>query len=849
MEKNYIRSDSLMDVEFLTDSDIGIHYHSNFELLYLLSGSLELTVEEERIHMEPEDIVVVNANHNHSYEGTENVFIARFIISAEKLRQLLNKDSVLFLCNSSIDKNEVFDDLREVIGKVLNQSLRKTDAKLYIDSLYYQILYILTSNFLLTLKDVRYEEKEKTDERIREIFAYIRMNYRQNITLQEMGEQLFLSPTYLSKYIKMKCGMNFGELINSVRMEHAMEDLIYTEESIMKIAMDNGFASVAAYNKVFKETHQMTPSEFRKSVRARSGNRSREQEQKTILLQKQIEDYLEKRTDESSERKHARIVEIHADTEENLSAAGGKNAAGRMDTGGRNTAGRMDTDGRNTAGRVNTAAKNVCRMINAGTALDLTKSAFQQQILEVRERIGIEYIRFWDIYAPELFIDIHAYRSQLHFGQLDLVFDFLVHNRLKPYVELGFKPIRLLRNTETALKETERGLEFYSDDEMWNFYNSLMEHLVKRYGMDEVSTWYFEYWEKENLLFRDLSYCFGAMTSEGHEEYLHRFDILANALRSRLGSVRIGGGGFPLQHYGENGFSQILKLWKAHKEQPDFISLTGFPYQQEKDGFAYYEKKNMDVDFILHNIELADQVMKSEGFADTPLHVSEYSTSLSNRNVVNDSCINGAFLLQNAIACAGKAEILGYWLLTDSYSDFYDSQNLLFGGCGLLTKNGIPKPGFYALEFFSRLYKQIVALGRNYIVTKSESGNYRIACHNYKALNYNYYISKEDEIQIEDLNGMLEDREHLTISLNLQPVEAGAYKIKQNIISRQYGSIQDEWRELDMESELSMEEQKYLAKISVPKLLIRKINAGEGRLECNITLTPNEIQYISIERI
>lgn len=50
-----------------------------------------------------------------------------------------------------------------------------------------------------------------------------------------------------------------------------MEDLLYTNESIMKIAMDNGFASVAAYNKTFKEKYAMTPSEFRRQIERKTG--------------------------------------------------------------------------------------------------------------------------------------------------------------------------------------------------------------------------------------------------------------------------------------------------------------------------------------------------------------------------------------------------------------------------------------------------------------------------------------------------------------------------------------------------------------------------------------------------
>lgn len=816
MEKNYIRSDFLMELELLTEKSIGLHYHNNFELLYLLSGNLTVSVEEQQIIMKAEDIVIINTNRNHGYKGTGDVLIARFLISYDKLRELLNKDSILFLCNSTVDKNNAFDNLREMIGKVLNLVIRKDSTRLYLNSLYYQILYILTSNFLLTSKDIRYKENTSNDQRVDEVFSYIRMNYRKNITLQEVGKQLYLSPTYLSKYVKKKCGMNFGELISSVRMEHAMEDLLYTDAPIMKIAMDNGFASVAAYNKVFKEAYQMTPSEFRRKMIGKSSKKKGVQGLEDEKIQQKIEDYLEKKPIQIQENKQTKILDIYGNNDEIVQ--------------------------RRSCG-------DIYKMINVGTAADLTKAVFQKQILEAKDRLGIEYIRFWDIYAPEFYIDIHEKKENLYFGQLDAVFDFLVQNKLKPYVELGFKPIRLLKNTQKALKETEREDDFRSDEEMKVFYSGLIEHFVKRYGGDEVEKWFFEYGERENLIFHDLSYRFQKLKKEEHEYYLHRFDILAGALRKGLNSVRIGGGGFPLQHYGVQGFAEILKMWKQHEQQPDFLSITSFPYQLEKDGFTYYEKKNVDQYFVLHNIEIAKEAMKQERYETVPLHVCEYSMSLSNRNVINDSCSSGAFLMQNAIMCSDKADMIGYWLLTDSYSDFYDSQALLFGGCGIMSKNGIPKPGFYAFVFFQHLFKNVIASGRNYVVTGNRNGNFRIICHNYKELNYNYYIAQEDEIKIDDIPGLMEDREYLTIRLNLSAMPDGQYKVKQNIVNQEHGSIQDAWRDLDQESDLGTEEQKYLEKISMPKLLIQKIEVTHHELEYQIILQPNEIQYISIEQM
>lgn len=52
MENNYMSSDSLIELEFLSDRRIGIHYHENIELLFLISGELSVTVEEDTFQLD-----------------------------------------------------------------------------------------------------------------------------------------------------------------------------------------------------------------------------------------------------------------------------------------------------------------------------------------------------------------------------------------------------------------------------------------------------------------------------------------------------------------------------------------------------------------------------------------------------------------------------------------------------------------------------------------------------------------------------------------------------------------------------------------------------------------------------
>lgn len=86
MEKNYMSSDSLIELEFIADTKMATHYHENIELLYLLNGNLVVTVEEETFALNPRDMLVIDANRKHSYEGDRDAFWGGLLFRVERQR-------------------------------------------------------------------------------------------------------------------------------------------------------------------------------------------------------------------------------------------------------------------------------------------------------------------------------------------------------------------------------------------------------------------------------------------------------------------------------------------------------------------------------------------------------------------------------------------------------------------------------------------------------------------------------------------------------------------------------------------------------------------------------------------
>ncbi len=106
-------------------------------------------------------------------------------------------------------------------------------------------------------------EKKKTSNYVERCKEYINRHYREKIYLDEIAAAFGISTSYLSRTFREQTKTRYQDYIVQVRMEHAANLLIYSEESIAGIAEYVNFPSQSYMGKVFKEYKSMTPKEYR----------------------------------------------------------------------------------------------------------------------------------------------------------------------------------------------------------------------------------------------------------------------------------------------------------------------------------------------------------------------------------------------------------------------------------------------------------------------------------------------------------------------------------------------------------------------------------------------------------
>lgn len=790
----------LMRFHFMTDAQISTHYHQDPELFYILEGELEVKIDDQKFLLKKGDIILINANKRHQVKGSEGLLATRFEIDYHLLSEYMGSMQLLFWCNTTADKNEAYDQLRHLLDRILDRYFEKDDkGALYLNSLYFETAYVLTGNFLIRSDDTRLNLEGNQDKvRIMQIQSYIQANYQSQISLNDLASRLYLSTAYLSKYVKRHLGLTFMEYLNNVRLFHAVDELMYSKKNVTRIALDNGFPTSSAFTKAFKEAYGESPSEYRKKQEEKTPEDERERikEEENELIRQ----YLQYR-DEPQRPEADHVLICYADTAKPDSYT-------------------------------NPGIRGIC----AGKMYTVLHSDVQKQLIEIQKETGIEYVRMWDIFSEE-----HCYSEGMcNFRKLDQVLDFLLENNMKPYLELGYKQTIFMYTPERYLKGSTAKGDF-SDEVFVEIVKDFALHLVNRYGVEELEGWYFEY---RNSIFSHPHHE-GEKRRE-FESYYERFRSIYLTMKEISPRIKVGGSGYILG-YETMECRKLFPYWKEKPIQPDFFSVYAYQYTGYEENGILFGRKSIDFDYMKNQIAIMKETMAEGAFQTKEFHISEWNFTISNRNVINDSCEHGAYILKNCIDMCGEVDFMAYWHALDSYSDYYDTDTPLNGDSGIISRDGFCKPSFYAFTFMRKLQPYILYKGSHAIITTNNRDRYVIACHNFKKLSGRYATTEENEITVEEISNYIEDDKPLKLSFVLDNVRDGDYVVKIRYVNKEHGSAQDIWKKLGYRKNLAKDEKMYLRERAIPSMEITNVHIDNHTLKLECILLEQEIRLIEIQ--
>ncbi|MBP3871521.1 MAG: helix-turn-helix transcriptional regulator [Faecalicoccus sp.] len=245
----------LINLTIIKDITLKKEKSRDFYLYYVLRGHAHIEDNNKVFPLENTEIIVINPDEIYTMH-CEGVVVECRISHSEVLR-LMGHQRKMIVCYTHQINNENTEELKRTLNGLLRSYYESGQNRIVQEQYSLSLVYSLITNFSNNIFD------DSDSSRKNEIALYIEANYADDLTLDTIADAFALTPQYFSRYFKNEFQMSFLKYLNQVRLRYATEDLLSTNETILRIAIDNGFANIASFNREFHETYHMTPGAYR----------------------------------------------------------------------------------------------------------------------------------------------------------------------------------------------------------------------------------------------------------------------------------------------------------------------------------------------------------------------------------------------------------------------------------------------------------------------------------------------------------------------------------------------------------------------------------------------------------
>ena len=364
-------------------------------------------------------------------------------------------------------------------------------------------------------------------------------------------------------------------------------------------------------------------------------------------------------------------------------------------------------------------------MFGSGRAALTLRESYREDLRAVRGVTALAYVRFHGIFHDELGVYTEGPdgEARYNFSYVDQVYDGLLANGARPVVELSFMPSQLASSNTRHSFWYRPVVSPPKDYGRWDaLIAAFARHLVERYGIDEVSRWYFEVWNEPNLDF---------WAGEPRQStYFTLYDHTARSLKSVDERLRVGGPATAQAAW----VAAFIRHCQENRVPLDFISTHVYGDDSAKDVFSSTESIPRGR-MVCRAVQKVHAEIQSSALPALPLLWTEFNATFRTQTEVTDAPFMGPWLAETVRQCDGLVQEMSYWAFSDVFEEQGVVKTPFYGGYGLLAVGGIPKPAFNAFALLHRLGEQrLLSDAPGTLFTRREDGTLVLAIWNYAEL-------------------------------------------------------------------------------------------------------------------
>ncbi|MBT2658890.1 helix-turn-helix domain-containing protein [Bacillus sp. ISL-18] len=695
---------SIQNIEYYSH-----HIRLGIEILLVIRGEIEVTVNQNSFQLAENDLLLINANDIRSIKGNKENVVLSLQVPLDLIEQHYPTiHECYFNCNSSKEGNGLyllFDQIRQLMAKILIAYYQKQDgSEIEINGLIFQLVTLLIRNFKTTHLG-SHQFTEMKDERIRELLAFIERNYRKPISLEEIAKQQYLSLYYLSRYFKQEVGVSFSQYVKNVRLKSAVHELLYTDHNILRISLNNGFPNVKAFNKAFKEMYQQTPTEYRSIHKVEPMDveeMNYETEQYTLLQSPnflmEISKYI------SGNEKSTTLMEPAA------------------------SAVYVDLPQEPIF-----IKEKALKVLVIGQLEYALHEEVQADLKLIQEELGFDYIYFTNLFSDSFAMTTPLYQIGGQFYQMDALFTRFQQLGLVPFIRV----------------EVEKEVE--SSSEYLKKLDEFLQHSLSYFGSVFVGKWRFE------LVFS----AWDETAKSFYQDFYQTVKKWASAAKVGLHVPFSLGKAIPGP--AEDFLNQV-------SDRCELVCFTCNPNEEvdfaDMDNLTFEGVKN----YVKKACSRLKESLSSAGLEEIPIFLTDWNTLYGNTMDLSGTFFRSALIFKEMLDAMKEITGLGFWIDTHSLEkNNLDQDHIAMNGIALLYYYQIKRPAYFNFQLMKKMDLNILAEGEDFVMTMGESG-YQLAVYNPSYINPSYSvesfflqsITKEKKVVISGLPpGRYQIRKHI----------------------------------------------------------------------------------------
>ena len=277
IHKEFTQSEASVNVMYFDQynrgsQDAGWHYHEEFEIVYISNGVGRRKIGLHLSNFSDGELVLIGSNVPH-HGFTNNFENDRFEIvihfkstmlgtALEETKEFSKIKQLLDLAANGI----AFDrEFKHRIGKRLLLLMDESNFKKI-----FSLMEILNEMAITDQKTILNAQGDsfllnpRESDRINKVFNYIEKNYYDPISLEDVAQIVFMSPSSFSRFFKKTTSKTFVSYLNEYRINNAIKLLLQTDKDVQSIGYECGFNNIPNFFRQFKKQTTYSPNEYRK---------------------------------------------------------------------------------------------------------------------------------------------------------------------------------------------------------------------------------------------------------------------------------------------------------------------------------------------------------------------------------------------------------------------------------------------------------------------------------------------------------------------------------------------------------------------------------------------------------